>query len=120
MIGDQYVTQIQISDLNICKTTDCREKFNNQILSKIQRYSTLTLSLELCNGSSVTITLVLCKFRILFPSLFFSGFLCLLFVYLKFLQLVWIIFETMMRQMLIVEDISVHADAITIKRVKTI
>ena len=103
--GDQYVTQIQFSDPTICHTTDCREKFNNQILSKIQRYSTLTLSFKLCNGSSVKISLVLCQFRILFPSLFlFFVFLCLIFVCLKFRPLARIMSETTMRRMLIVED----------------
>lgn len=70
MTGDQYGIQIQISDPSICHTTNCREQFNNQILSKIQRYSTLTLSFKLRNGPSVKISLVLCKFQILFPSLF--------------------------------------------------
>ena len=113
MSGDLYVTQIQISD--------CRETLLNQVTSKIQQYSTLTLPFKLCNGSSVTISMVLCKFRILSPSLFHRlRFSSSTFVYVKFLQLAWIIFEIMMKQISIVADRSVNVDARTIKRVHAI
>jgi len=68
MRGDRYTTQIKINDPNVCHTLYCQETFNHKIVSNVQRYSSLTLPFKLSNGSSITISMVLCKIESLFTG----------------------------------------------------
>jgi hypothetical protein len=100
MTGDRYITQIQINDSTVCHTSYCDETFSTKIASDVQRYPSLTLPFKLPNGSDITISMVLCKFGVLFSGqfLFYCIFIEIKILHLKYHQLALTILKIKMRQ----------------------
>lgn len=69
MIGDRYITEVQINDPSICRTSFCLERFTEEISSNIQRHSSLTLPFTLPNGTLIRVSMILCKFNAIFTGL---------------------------------------------------
>lgn len=71
--GDPFIMEASVNNPKICRTQYCNQKFIQSFARASQTYSSLSLPFKSINGTSVNISMVLCKYGQIFSGVFYMS-----------------------------------------------